>query len=67
MKKTCEECERCDGSIPLGIDGGAHDFRIYANAIFYYDEQLGWEGETINFCPWCGREFDHEPPQEARP
>ena len=50
----CEFCK--DNEFDQTWDeGGAHDFRISQNCLFYYDEQFGWEGMQINFCPVCGR------------
>lgn len=50
-EKGCEYCNNKE----LPLEGGAHDFRILGNAIFYYDATFGWEGTTIERCPWCGR------------
>lgn len=35
--------------------GGAHDFRIKEDGLYYFDAQFGWEGMDIKFCPNCGR------------
>jgi hypothetical protein len=55
-------CDYCNGDISIGADGGAHDFCVHEDSIFFYDSQFGWEGETISFCPWCGRNLE---PKEA--
>lgn len=59
---TLEECEMC--SIQWNqadwADGGAHDFRIDSDALFYFDEQFGWEGIKIKYCPFCGRPLTGE-------
>lgn len=51
---SCEHCNNRD----LPPEGGAHDFLIARDnidaAIYHYDRALGWEGEKINYCPWCG-------------
>lgn len=53
-------CEHCNNKVvPFG-EGGAHDFRILGNAIYYYDEVFGWEGVEIELCPWCGRPLKGE-------
>lgn len=36
-------------------EGGAHDFRIRDDALYYYDSQCGWEGIEVKYCPMCGR------------
>lgn len=73
-KVVCGECWRSRRWISVGAGcnyckpqgdtllepGGPHDFRIQDGAIYYYDEQRGWEGEEINFCPWCGRPLKEE-------
>lgn len=53
-RKGCEFCRNKDDD-SLWEPGGAHDFRLYQDGIFYYDQEFGWEGTTIRFCPWCGR------------
>ena len=54
--KGCEHCNNKE----LPLEGGAHDFRILGNAIFYYDATFGWEGTTIERCPWCGRPLEEQ-------
>lgn len=56
-EKRCKHCQS-DEKIPR--EGGRHDFRIKGNGLFYYDVLFGWEGVTINFCPWCGRDLTRE-------
>lgn len=48
-------CEHCKPSTWPPDMFGPHDFPVVDNAIFYYDVDDGWEGEEINFCPWCCR------------
>lgn len=55
--KHCKHCQ--PGKTILG-EGNRHDFRVMGNGLFYYDPVFGWEGITINFCPWCGRDLTRE-------
>lgn len=49
-------CDRCSGPEDTALDaGGAHDFHVVGDAIYYCDSDYGWEGTKIKFCPWCGR------------
>ena len=48
-------CEHCHDEPFYKWRPGAHEFRIDGAEIYYYDTDDGWEGEEINFCPWCGR------------
>ena len=41
-------------------DPGAHDFRLKDSALVYWDEQYGWEGTKVLFCPWCGSPLTDE-------
>lgn len=50
-----KHCPHCMDGEALTSDAGQHDFRIMGDGLFYFDSQLGWEGVTINFCPWCGK------------
>lgn len=50
-------CQHCNDNGKITGEGGAHDFRIIGNAIYYYDPNFGWEGAKINYCPWCGRKL----------
>lgn len=60
IKQENKHCPHCMDAETLGSDAGQHDFRIMGNGLFYFDSQLGWEGVTINFCPWCGRDLTKE-------
>lgn len=55
---SCEHCNNRD----LPEQGGSHDFIISRDnidaALFYYDNEDGWEGTTINYCPWCGEKIN---------
>lgn len=35
----------------------AHEFRVIDSTLFFFDSERGWEGELIQFCPWCGRKL----------
>lgn len=39
-------------------DGGAHDFRVEGNTLYYFDSHAGWEGIKIRYCPNCGARID---------
>lgn len=55
----CEMCStECDEE-GLG-EGGAHDFRINDDALYFFDTQFGWEGITIKYCRFCGRPLTEE-------
>lgn len=41
--------------------GGSHEFRISQGCLYYYDEQTGWEGINIKYCPMCGRKIELKP------
>ncbi len=51
-------CDFCKETVKSWESGGAHDFRMNGNGLFYYDFQFGWEGITVNYCPMCGRRLD---------
>lgn len=56
VDQSCSGCDRCLGEEDTALDaGGAHDFRVVGDAIYYCDSDYGWEGTKIKFCPWCGR------------
>lgn len=38
-------------------EGGAHDFRIRDNGLYYYDSQCDWEGIEVKYCPMCEQEL----------
>lgn len=42
----------------LPEEGLAHEFYITGRTLWHYDSELGWEGEEIKCCPWCGRSLD---------
>ena len=48
-------CEFCRTKYTDWSNGGAHDFRIDGDTLYYFDEQFGWEGIKVRFCPMCGR------------
>lgn len=50
-----EPCDHCKPAEYPPDYYGPHDFPIVGNEIYYYDTDDGWEGEEINFCPWCCR------------
>lgn len=49
-----EPCEHCKPAEYPPDKFGAHEFPIVGNEIYYHDTDDGWEGQKINFCPWCG-------------
>ena len=40
--------------------GGAHDFRIDGDILYYFDAQFGWDGIQIKCGPVCGRPLTEE-------
>lgn len=50
-----ELCDHCKPSKNALDRWGPHQFPIDGNEIYCYDTDNGWEGEEINYCPWCGR------------
>ena len=54
-RSAWEPCEHCKPSKDALTMWGPHDFPIDGNSIYYCDTDDGWEGEEINFCPWCCR------------
>lgn len=59
-REAWEPCECCKPS-ENGLDPyGGHYFQIDGKEIYYNDTDDGWEGEEINFCPWCGRPLTEE-------
>ena len=53
-------CKFCTTAHEDWSDGGAHDFRLNGNSLFYFDYVFGWEGIRVNFCPMCGRRLGEE-------
>lgn len=59
-REAWEPCECCKPS-ENGLDPyGGHYFQIDGREIYYNDTDDGWEGEEINFCPWCARPLTEE-------
>lgn len=55
VEKVWKGCQRCTAPEDEALDaGGAHDFRVLGDGLYYFDGAYGWEGENILFCPWCG-------------
>ena len=54
-RSAWEPCEHCKPSKNPLDRWGPHQFPIDGNEIYCYDTDDGWEGEEINFCPWCSR------------
>ena len=54
-RSAWEPCEHCKPSKNPLDRWGPHQFPIDGNEIYCYDIDDGWEGEEINFCPWCSR------------
>ena len=55
-----EPCEHCESSEYPPDYYGPHNFPIVENEIYFYDTDDGWEGEEINYCPWCDRPLTEE-------
>lgn len=55
----CEMCRAECGEEGWG-EGGAHDFRVNDDALYFFDTQYGWEGVKIKYCPFCGRPLTEE-------
>lgn len=50
------DCPRCSMTNDEAFDaGGAHEFRVLDDSLYYCDSNYGWEGEKIGYCPWCGK------------
>lgn len=62
VEKTYPGCSKClaRGDRNVLNDPGAHDFRLKDSALVYWDEQYGWEGTKVLFCPWCGSPLTDE-------
>lgn len=64
QEREAEPCEYCEDTT-LPRRGGAHDFRVIGKELYFYDSQCGWEGEAINYCPYCGRKLTSPEPKES--
>lgn len=62
VEKIYPGCSKClaRGDRNVLNDPGAHDFRLKDSALAYWDEQYGWEGTKVLFCPWCGSPLTDE-------
>ena len=62
VEKIYPGCSKClaRGDRNVLNDPGAHDFRLKDGALVYWDEQYGWEGAKVLFCPWCGSPLTDE-------
>ena len=62
VEKIYPGCPKCwaRGDRNVLNDPGAHDFRLKDSALVYWDEQYGWEGTKVFFCPWCGAPLTDE-------
>lgn len=63
-REAWEPCEHCKPSEYPPDYYGPHNFTLVGAEIYYYDTDDGWEGEDINFCPWCGRPLTDEAVKE---
>lgn len=62
-----EKCWMCQAEYKKDdwVDGGAHDFRVSGNTLYYHDETFGWEGIEVSFCPICGRRLTEAAEQDS--
>ena len=62
VEKIYPGCSKClaRGDRNVLNDPGAHDFRLKDSALVYWDEQYGWDGPKVLFCPWCGSPLTDE-------
>lgn len=62
VEKIYPGCSKClaRGDRNVLNDPGAHDFRLKDSALVCWDEQYGWEGTKVLFCPWCGSPLTDE-------
>lgn len=63
-REKWEPCEHCKPSEYPPDHYGPHNFPLVGAEIYFYDTDDGWEGEEINFCPWCGRPLTDETVKE---
>lgn len=63
-RSAWEPCEHCKPSEYPPDYYGPHNFPLVGAEIYFYDTDDGWEGEEINFCPWCGRPLTDEAVKE---
>ena len=54
-REAWKPCPRCQPRRVIPKEGCRHEFIIQDDGLFMYDTAFGWEGVTIDFCPWCGR------------
>lgn len=55
----CEMCSTKWSEEDWG-EGGAHDFRVDGDTLYFFDTQFGWEGVKSKYCPFCGRPLTEE-------
>lgn len=55
--KARKSCKHCSEVVQPNWRGISHEIVISDGALFYYDSNFGWEGISVNFCPFCGRQL----------
>lgn len=53
-------CKHCLPNSKLPCQGEPHEFVLSDAVLFYSDSDFGWEGQKVDFCPWCGRPLTEE-------
>lgn len=48
-------CKHCLPNSNPPCEADFHELTLSGKVLFYYDSDFGWEGQKVDFCPWCGR------------